>query len=53
MEKLYCCVCGKLIKKKFRYIGKNRFDVDLYRHEKCKLYKLTEKEILVIKNKKL
>ena len=51
-KKIYCCVCNKLIKKKYRFIGHNKFGVELYRHERCKLYNLTDEKLLEIKNRK-
>jgi len=50
-EQLICCVCNKIIKNdKFNYIGKNFVGLELYQHNKCKLYHLSKEQLNKLKN---
>lgn len=43
---LVCYICKKLINVKNYYdVGKNLEGIELYRHEKCKPYKLSSKDL--------
>jgi hypothetical protein len=47
---MICYICKKIIKSNEQYIGKNLRGLDLFKHKKCKSYKLSEKELEEVKN---